>query len=135
MHDYLSQAQDFCVGRFEATAKEYQGSVNEAQKSLKSKITDDQRHALHCKIQDARALKSQADVISQHALPVAYANRQAKLDLIQQWPANLKEIRQSLADGSYKNRRWSDVEDIGFREIESGQKDDIKLGFRKRSAI
>ena len=128
MRDYLSQAQDFCVGRFEATAKEYQGSVNEAQKSLKSKITDDQRHTLHCKIQDARALKSQADVISQHAIPVAYANRQAKLDLIQQWPANLKEIRQSLADGTYKNRRWSDVEDIGFREIESNQKDDIKLG-------
>jgi predicted Zn-dependent protease len=59
---------------------------------------------------------------------VAYANRQAKLDLIQQWPANLKEIRQSLADGTYKNRQWSDVEDIGFREIESGQKDDIKTG-------
>jgi hypothetical protein len=92
MRDYLSQAQDFCVGRFEATAKEYQGSVNEAQKSLKSKITDDQRHTLHCKIQDARALKSQADVISQHAIPVAYANRQAKLDLIQQWPANLKAM-------------------------------------------
>jgi len=128
MHDYLRQAQDFCVGRFEATAKEYQGSVDDAQKSLKSKITDDQRHTLHCKIQDARTLKSQADVISQHAIPVAYANRQAKLDLIQQWPANLKEIRQSLADGTYKTRRWSDVEDIGFREIESGQKDDIKLG-------
>jgi len=128
MRDYLSQAQDYCVGRFEATAKEYQDSVNEAQKSLKSKIADDQRHTLHCKIQDARALKSQADVISQHAIPVAYSNRQAKLDLIQQWPANLKEIRQSFADGTYKNRRWSDVEDIGFREIESNQKDDIKLG-------
>ncbi len=128
MREYLKQAQDFCAGRFETTAKEYQSSINEAQKSLKSKITDDQRHTLHCKIQDARALKSQADVISQHAIPVAYANRQAKLDLIQQWPAQVKEIRQSFADGSYKNRRWSDIEDIGFREIESGQKDDIKTG-------
>jgi Zn-dependent protease with chaperone function len=67
-------------------------------------------------------------VISQHAIPVAYANPQAKLDLIQQWPAQVKEIRQSLADGSHTNRRWSDVQDIGFREIESGQKDDIKTG-------
>jgi len=128
MREYLSQAQDFCVGRFEASAKEYQRSVDDAQKSLKTKISDDRRHTLHCNIQDARALKSQADVISQHAIPVAYSNRQAKLDLIQQWPAQVKEIRQSLANGSYKNRRWSDVEDIGFREIERNQKDDIKSG-------
>jgi beta-barrel assembly-enhancing protease len=128
MREYLKQAQDFCVGRFEASAKDYQNSVDEAQKTLKGKITNDQRHTLHCKIQDARALKSQADVVSTHAIPVAYANRQAKLDLIQQWPTQVKQMRQSLADGSYKNRRWSDVEDIGFREIQSGQKDDIKTG-------
>jgi len=128
MREYLKQAQDFCVGRFEASAKDYQHTVDEAQKNLKTKISDDQRHTLHCNIQDARALKSQADVISQHAIPVAYANRQAKLDLIQQWPAQVKEIRQSLADGSYKSRRWSDVADIGFREIERNQKDDIKTG-------
>ncbi len=128
MREYLSQAQDFCVGRFEVSAKEYQRTVDEAQKNLKTKISDDQRHTLHCNIQDARALKSQADVISEHAIPVAYANRQAKLDLIQQWPAQVKEIRQSLADGSYKNRRWNDVQDIGFREIERNQKDDIKTG-------
>jgi beta-barrel assembly-enhancing protease len=128
MREYLKQAQDFCVGRFEASAKDYQNSVDEAQKALKGKITNDQRHTLHCKIQDARALKSQADVVSAHAIPVAYANRQAKLDLIQQWPAQVKQMRQSLADGSYKSRRWSDVEDIGFREIQSGQKDDIKTG-------
>lgn len=128
MREYLNQAQDFCVGRFEASAKGYQHTVDDAQKNLKTKISDDQRHTLHCSIQDARALKSQADVISQHAIPVAYSNRQAKLDLIQKWPAQVKEIRQSLADGSYKNRRWNDVEDIGFREIERNQKDDIKSG-------
>ena len=129
MREYLNQAQDYCVGQFKATAATYQRSVDDAQKSLKAKsVSDDQRHTLHCNIQDARALKSQADVISQHAIPVAYANRLAKLDLIQQWPAQVKEIRQSLADGSYKSRRWSDVQDIGFREIEAGQKDDIKTG-------
>ena len=128
MREYLKQAQDFCVGRFEASAKEYRSAVDASQKGLKGKITKEERHTLHCRIQDARGLKSQADVISVHAIPVAYANRQAKLDLIQQWPANLKEIRQAVADGSYKNRRWGDVEDIGFREIESKQKDDIKTG-------
>jgi hypothetical protein len=32
VREYLKQAQDFCIGRFETTAKEYQASVNEAQK-------------------------------------------------------------------------------------------------------
>ncbi|HYM11393.1 MAG TPA: hypothetical protein VEU62_11710, partial [Bryobacterales bacterium] len=129
MREYLKQAQDYCAGRFDALSKEYQRKVDDAQKGLKkSSVTDAERHTLHCTIQDARALKGQADVIGQHAIPVAYDNKQAKLDLIQKWPAQFKEIRQSIADGSYKNRRWANVQDIGFREIESGQKDDIKAG-------
>lgn len=129
MQQYLSEAQDYCVGRFESAGSEYQRKVDEAQRALKkSGITEQERHTLHCTIQDARALKSQADVIGQHAIPVAYDNKQAKLELIRSWPAEEKAIRQSIAAGTYKSRRWGDVEDIGFRQIEAGQKDDIKLG-------
>jgi len=129
MREFLDQAQDYCVGRFERVGKEYERRVDDSQKGLKKpNVTDEQRHNLHCSIQDARTLKSQADVISQHAIPVAYENKRAKLDLIQKWPAQLKQIQQSIADGTFKNRRWADVQDIGFREIEKDQKDDIKLG-------
>jgi len=129
MQEYLKQAQDYCVGKFEGVSGEYERRVADAQRTpKKSNITDEERHTLHCSIQDARALKSQADVISQHAIPVAYDNKQAKLELIQKWPGQLKEIQQSVADGTYKNRRWADVQDIGFREIEKNQKDDIKIG-------
>jgi Zn-dependent protease with chaperone function len=129
MHEYLKQAQDYCVGRFEGFSDEYNRRVDEGQKALKqSNVTDEERHNLHCRIQDARALKSQADVISHHAIPVAYDNRRAKLELIQKWPANFKEIQQSIADGTSKNRRWADVHDIGFRKIEKDQKNDVKMG-------
>jgi len=129
MQEYLKQAQDYCVGRFENVSNEYQRRVDDAQKALKkSGITAEERHNLHCRIQDARALRGQADVISQNAIPVAYDNKQAKLELIQKWPGERKQIRASIADGTYKARRWADVEDIGFREIEKDQKDDIKLG-------
>jgi Zn-dependent protease with chaperone function len=129
MREYLKQAQDYCVGSFERQADQYDYAVQEAQKGLKkAKISAEERHNLHCTIQNSRGLKNQADVIAQHAIPVAYDNKQAKLDLIQQWPAQLVEIRQSVASGVYKNRRWGDVEDIGFRDIESDQKDDIKMG-------
>ena len=129
MQEYLKQGQDYCVGRFEGVSSEYDRRVSEDQKALKkSGITAEERHGLHCRIQDGRALKAQADVIAQHAIPVAYDNKQAKLELIQKWPAEVKDIQASLASGTYKMRRWADVEDIGFREIEKDQKDDIKTG-------
>jgi len=129
MQEYLKQAQDYCIGRFENVSNEYQRRVDDAQKALKkSGITAEERHNLHCRIQDARALLGQADVISRNAIPVAYDNKQAKLELIRKWPGERKQIQASIADGTYKARRWADVEDIGFREIEKDQKDDIKLG-------
>ncbi|HVW85258.1 MAG TPA: M48 family metalloprotease [Bryobacteraceae bacterium] len=129
MKQYLEQAQDYCVGRFESVGGEYKRRIDADQAALKkSSVTEEARHNLHCQIQEARALRSQADLIAQQAIPVAYSNKQAKLELIQKWPGQLKEIRQSIADGSYKTRRWADVQDIGFREIESNQKDDIKAG-------
>jgi Zn-dependent protease with chaperone function len=129
MQEYLKQAQDYCTGRFESVAAEYQRRVDIDQAALKKSTTnDEERHNLHCRIQESRALKSQADVIGQHAIPVAYENKRAKLELIQKWPAQLQEIRQSLADGTYKTRRWGDIQDIGFREVEANQKDDIKTG-------
>ena len=129
MQEYLKQAQDYCVGRFENVSSEYQRRLDGSQQELKkSGITAEERHGLHCQIQELRALRGQAEVISQSAIPVAYDNRQAKLKLIQTWPAEVKKVRSSLADGTFKGRRWGDVEDIGFREIEKDQKQDIKLG-------
>lgn len=129
MSDYLNQAKEYCDQRFKETSGRYETEVENAQQKLKSSnITAAERHNLHCTIQNSRALKSQADVIADHAIPVAYDNKQAKLDLIREWPAQLKEIRQSIRDGSYLHRQWGDVKDIGFRRIETGQKDDIKTG-------
>lgn len=129
MHEYLNKRRTICTGRFEGASREYGRRVEDAQRGLKKPdLSDPDRHNLHCTIQDTRALRSQAEVISQHAIPTAYENKRAKLDLIQKWPANLKEIQQSITDDSYKKRRWADVQDIGFREIEKDQKRDIKLG-------
>jgi hypothetical protein len=129
MRQYLKPGQDYCTGRFEQAAKSYQEKVDQAQTALqKPDISEGDRHNLHCSIQENRELRSQADVIAQHAIPVAYSNKLAKLELIQNWPAEQARISQSVADTSYKSRRWGDVQDIGFREIERGQKDEVKAG-------
>lgn len=51
MQQYLKQAQDYCVGRFEGVSSEYERRVEESQKALKkSSVTDEERHNLHCRI-------------------------------------------------------------------------------------
>ena len=131
MKKYLDDSKDYCVGEYKKKEDEYAAQIQQAQDDLKknnTKLTDSQRHEDHCQIQNLRALKSQTTVLADHAIPVAYQNREAKLELIEKWPAQVKEITQEKADGSYLNRRWADVKDIGFREIAKGQKDDIKTG-------
>jgi hypothetical protein len=131
MHKYLDGAKDYCVNQFKRKEDQYGNNLTQAMDDLKrdsAKLTDAQRHDAHCKIQNLRALKSQVSVLKDHAIPVAYQNKQAKLDLIEKWPSQEKEIQQEIASGSYKDRRWGNVKDIGFREIASGQHDDIKTG-------
>ncbi len=131
LRDGLKQGREMCVNRFKQKASQYGKEIEEAQKQLKDKarqITTSQRHDLHCKIQNLRALQSQTGILTKHAIPIAYENRKAKLDLIEQWPAKFREISNQLENGTYRDRRWGDVEDIGFREIEKDQNKDIKTG-------
>jgi hypothetical protein len=125
----LKDNQQNCVNHFKTKIKAINDQIDADQKKLKAKgVTSEQRHDLHCTIQNLIFEKSQNQVLADHGIPVAYQNMKAKLELIQEWPADYKEIQQELADGAYRNRRWGDVQDIGFRTIAKGQSDDIKTG-------
>ena len=128
MREYLKQAEDFCIGRVDDRADQYEKQLAAYQEKLREPATNGGRHNLHCEIQNTRAMMNQAKVLAQTAIPVSYENRKAKLDLIQNWPTDLKTIKQQIASGAYRDRRWGNVEDIGFREVASGQEDDIKTG-------
>ena len=131
MSSYLDQSKDYCVTQFKDREESYNRQLDSAQGKLKrasARLADNQRHDMHCRIQDLRALSSQAKALADHGIPTAYDNRKAKLELIEKWPSDEKEIRQEIASGAYLNRHWGDVKDIGFREIEKGQKNDIKAG-------
>jgi Peptidase family M48 len=131
MRKHLENGEDYCIAQFKGHADKYKSELDQIQKELKSRgqtLEEGERHSMHCRIQQLRVLESQSEVLAQHAIPTAYQNRLAKLDLIQQWPAQLQQINQEIASGAYHNRRWGDVKDIGFREIATGQQDDIKAG-------
>jgi hypothetical protein len=127
----LEKAEEICVNRFKKQAEQYKKEIEQIEKQLKdggTKISKAQREEMHCKIVDLRARQNQAEMLAKHAIPIAYQNRNAKLNLAEQWPSKFREISKQLEDGTYRDRRWGNVEDIGFREIESGQEKDIKDG-------
>ena len=127
----LDKGQDLCVARFKDHAKNYGKQIDAARKTLKNKtgsVTESERKQMHCQIQNLELLKSEAEALSRQAIPTAYDNLNAKLDLIEKWPGLRKQAEQELADGSYVKRRFGDVKDIGFREVEPNQQADIKTG-------
>src|SRR5690349_14712891 len=127
----LENAKKLCVSRFKNHAKEYQKQIDAAQKELKKRtasLTEEQRKQIHCRIQNLELLRSEAQALSGHAIPTAYDNLNAKLDVVEKWPALYKQSEQEMASGAHLTRRWGDVKDIGFREIAANQQDDIKKG-------
>lgn len=131
MRGYLQKGEDYCVGQFKTRADQYARHVQQDQDMLKQRgpeLAAAERKELHCRIQTNRIHESRARVLARQAVPVAYENERAKLELIEKWPAQLRAIRQERADGSYRRRPNGNVEDIGFRNLAPGQADDIKLG-------
>ncbi|MBI2817605.1 MAG: M48 family metalloprotease [Acidobacteria bacterium] len=127
----LEEGKKSCVANFKQHSKQYGKEIDQAQKELKDRtatLSDAQRKQSHCRIQNLQALKSEADVLAGHAIPTAYDNLAAKLEVIEKWPALYRQTREEISSGVYSKRRWGDVKDIGFREIASGQEDDIKRG-------
>ena len=131
MRELLNKQQNECTGAMKHAADHYKSQINKTEAHLRkvsATLSDARRHGIHCKIQNLRYEHAQASVLAQHAIPIAYANEEAKLDLIEHWPSDLKTIKQDIASGSYHNRRWGNVQDIGKRTIVPGQQDDLKMG-------
>jgi len=131
MRTYLEGARDYCVNQFKARATQHGKELEEVQDELRRtsrRLDDSARHNLHCRIQNLRILKSQAEVLANQAIPVAFENKKAKLDLIERWPGQRQQIEQEIASGKYLEREFGDVKDIGFRNVGAGQEEDVKTG-------
>jgi Zn-dependent protease with chaperone function len=131
MREILENRQKSCTAEFRRRAEDHAKDLRKEQESLRAataRIDDTERKQRHCRIQNLRALESQARVLAEHGIPVAYENRKAKLELIEKWPEELKKIREEIAAGRHVNRKWGDVKDIGFRELVPDQEKDIKIG-------
>lgn len=96
--------------------------------SYDTKEITDQRNAIHCAMQRLRTRQADTRIALESGVPIEYENLYAKLELMEKWPAAEQEITQQVERGQARQRRWGDVQDIGFRTIEKNQEDDIKDG-------
>lgn len=128
---HLERARDTCIDEYKDAAKSYNRQLRDAQAELRrrtARLNDEERHELHCRIQNLRKMEQQAELLANHAIPTAFDNKLAKLELVEKWPAELRKIEAEIAAEKHYERRYGDVRDIGLRNIRSGQQDDIKRG-------
>ena len=133
----LKKEEDAKKDDLKRKQKDLEAKIKQAQEELKKLSapgTEDtegitaQRHDIHCRIQALQSQLADTKVALQNGVPVEYENLQAKLDLIEKWPSEKRQIEAQLASGQARARHWGDVQDIGFRTIEENQADDIKAG-------
>ena len=137
VRERLKKEEDSKKDELKRQQKGLETRIKQAQEELKklnavaAQDTEEiaaQRHDIHCRIQSLQTELTDNKVALQNGIPVEYENLQAKLDLIEKWPAEKRRIDAELASGQSRARRWGDVQDIGYREIEPNQADDIKAG-------
>jgi len=131
MRETLKRSEKVCVDRYKQEGKEHDQNLNQLQGELERTtrtITEVKRQDLHCKIQTARLHLSHARLLEKSSVPILYQNRLAKLDLIEKWPAEKARIDDEIRREAQYSRPYSNVKDIGFREVGKGQEDDIKEG-------
>lgn len=118
------------TGRMEVQLKGLRRRLDALNRSA-SRDSDEmatERRAIHCQALKLENGIREKKVEMEHGLPLVYENKLAKLDLMLNWPARRKEIREVLASGRARDRRFGDVEDIGIRKVGEGQEKDLKLG-------
>ncbi|MEE8539451.1 MAG: M48 family metalloprotease, partial [Woeseiaceae bacterium] len=128
---WLKDARKICVGRFEKSEDTADDALKKARKRLREDtgtLSDEERQSRHCSIEHLRAQQERARVLADHAIPLAYDNQLAKLKLLVEWPADLEEIRASIRAGTYHDREYGDVQDIGIRGVGEGQEKDVRIG-------
>ncbi len=115
------------IGKQIKAAQEQLKQLN-ARTAVETEEVKAQRQGIHCQIQSYQDNLAQTRIARQNGVPVEYENFNAKLDLLEQWPAAKQEISRLIAANQAHTRKWGDAQDIGFRTIVEKQEDDIKAG-------
>lgn len=135
----LKRQKELEQKRFESQEKLLARTIEQWQRQLDalnrsaskdSEAMAKQRKEAQCQILKLEREKREKILARKHGVPVAFENKLAKLDLLAEWPAKEREIKNIVASGTARQRQYGNVEDIGIRVIVKDQEKDIKLGER-----
>lgn len=124
--DQLEQTEENIEKQIKA-AQDQLKQLN-AKAAIETDETKTQRQGIHCQIQTYQDNLAKTKIERQNGVPVEYENYNAKLDLLEKWPAAKRDIARTIAANQGHTRKWGDAQDIGFRTIVENQEDDIKAG-------
>jgi hypothetical protein len=86
------------------------------------------REELHRQIAGLDAAIQTARLDREQIIPDSFEIKYAKLRLIEDWPRRREEIAQRIEEGRARERKRGDIEDIGYRDLEGDQREDISVG-------
>jgi hypothetical protein len=111
----------------DATAREQLQTLNlEASRDTADMAR--QRSALHCTILETERDLQVNTAMQKFGLSGRIENDLAKVYLAERWPARRAWIERQVAAGNGRNRPHGDIDDIGIRQADKGQKYDVRIG-------
>jgi hypothetical protein len=109
------------------TARENLKDLNKTP-TLNSASTKESRRRLHSIIAGAEKALRNKQTECEAAIPAAFEIKLAKLRLVERWPERRLEILRRMETGRAHERRYGDVQDIGYRKPFDGQEKDVAIG-------
>jgi hypothetical protein len=110
-----------------ATSRKQLKALNEIS-SRDNSTTSAARKELHDEIAVLEGRLHAKQQECEHAIPIIFEVKLAKLDVLQHWPDRREGIAKEIDRGQVRQRTHGDIDDIGFRIIADGQENDIAAG-------
>lgn len=109
--------------RLNQQKRSIENDIDDAQKQLRdlnrrserSPEIEQERHSLHCKIQQRRQQLQEIKLALEKGVGLAFDNKFAKLKILEEWPREYGEAQRKLADSRAAERKFGDFRDVGFR--------------------
>lgn len=123
--------------RIEEEVDSLEDGIDQAQKELKqlnrdgadSSRTEETRHQLHCKIQEARKQLQEKKLELEKGVELEYDAQLAKVRIIREWPQQYRRIQEQIEQQKAVEREFGDFRDVGFRGgVFEGQEEDVEKG-------
>jgi len=122
----LERTAQILNGR-DATARAQLQTLN-LEASRDSEKMARQRSALHCTILETERDLRVNTAMQKFGLNGSVEDDLAKVYLAERWPARRTWIDRQVAAGNGRNRPHGDIDDIGIRRADKGQKYDVRIG-------